>query len=212
MSARQYVLSEQVCLQCLIVNLKGSGWMEWFSNPTAGPWKKMRIPGAPESEEMRFRKEVDRPDLIMCEPLRQVILVLEAKDNPQDLISGTQIRKSVRVFKDVFRRIKTILETSGNIVHMSLSEALLLCGYLFPSVSDAAEITHLLRELESLHVRECEVLSEQSLIPHIRFMVSRNSEDDLSVTFSLARCTESTSRRCAETLGTKIFELATPRH
>ena len=143
MNIKRYKLSEEVCLQCLEVAFKMNGWTEWFVNPTAGPWKKIRIDDVEDNEMLRFRKEEDRPDLIVSHGSRRLTIIVEAKDDVNELIgrSGEKVQKSVAVFKSMFDRLQAIFDRYREIIFGASSvEAELLCGYLFPTKLDSSEM------------------------------------------------------------------------
>lgn len=184
MSARKYKLSEEICLQCMEVVFEKNGWKEWFTNPTAGPWKKIRIEGVEDEELLRFRKEEDRPDLILAHESKQLIMVLEAKDNINGLLSssGGQIKKSTKVFKAMFEKLLTILRKHGEAIYGgSKPSTLLLCGYIFPIASSVKKMEHDLEQLNQLHEKECKEMKEVRLVPHMIFAITSDPRKSLRV-------------------------------
>ncbi len=91
---------------------KNLDWWVAFTNPIAGPWKKITAlngDGVPV-EIYRFEREGERPDLILVNDTHKTILIIEAKDFVQKLVAGEQMRKSARVIKE----ITSILRNCGN--------------------------------------------------------------------------------------------------
>lgn len=80
-------------------------WFVAFTNPTAGPWKRVmgRDRDGKEGEVYRFPRDSDRPDLILvCDELRS-LAIIEAKDSMAKLMVDVQITKSAQVVKDLAR-------------------------------------------------------------------------------------------------------------
>jgi hypothetical protein len=175
----KYKLSEEVCLQCLVVSFRNGGWEEWFSNPTAGPWKKVRIEGVGDEDQIRFEKEQDRPDLVVAERNSGLVIILEAKDNINSLLETTQIRKSVGVFASGFARLGSILARHGSRLFAG-TEPKLTCGYLFPATGESDVL-----ELGRMHMQEANRIRNDRLKPHVVFEVKRASNDDLHLTYRL---------------------------
>jgi len=95
-----------------VKNQQKLGWWVAFTNPIAGPWKKITAlngEGVPV-EIYRFEREGERPDLILVNDKYKLIVIVEAKDYYQKLIASEQMKKSVRVIKE----ISSILVNSSN--------------------------------------------------------------------------------------------------
>src|SRR5581483_5500662 len=91
---------------------KSLGWWVAFTNPIAGPWKKITAlngEGIPV-EVYRFEREGERPDLILVNDEHKLIIIIEAKDYYQKLVASDQMKKSVRVIEE----ISSILKNCGN--------------------------------------------------------------------------------------------------
>ncbi len=58
------------------------GWWVAFTNPTAGPWKKILALSEEGTfvEIHRFIREGERPDLILVNDKLKVVVIVEAKD------------------------------------------------------------------------------------------------------------------------------------
>ena len=82
-------------------------WFIAFTNPTAGPWKRVmgRDSDGKEGEVYRFPRDSDRPDLILvCDELRK-LAIIEAKDSIAKLMASEQIAKSAQVVNDLARTL-----------------------------------------------------------------------------------------------------------
>lgn len=196
MSVRRFTLTEQVCLQTLLVLARRNGWQEWFSNPTAGPWKKVMIPGVGDRENIRFEKEEDRPDMIICSIAKRVMLVLEAKDDIRKLAQPAAITKYVSMFNSVKTRMTGILETHGDRL-LGGRGCDTLVGYVFPSSDlDSPRVD----ELSVSHLTETRRRNLQQLAPHVLFGVSQASNGDLILSGRLSEVHGDLERRIREAL------------
>jgi hypothetical protein len=81
-------------------------WYIAFTNPTAGPWKRLmaRDEAGVEGEVHRFEREEDRPDLVLVNDRLSTLLIIEAKDSLGALVVPAQVTKSAEV-------VKTLAET-----------------------------------------------------------------------------------------------------
>jgi len=153
-----YTLTEEIARYHVEVIFQGDkGWQVCFSNPTAGPWKLIRIGGYSGGKELRYIKEEERPDLILFCRQQALFLIIEAKDSLTKFISrarATQaMSKSIDVFEKETRRIDRIVMTAkaeifGGNAHI---EHQIAVGYLFPVSYGSAEITNELAQLFSEH-------------------------------------------------------------
>ena len=155
-----YALTEEIARYHVeIIFQSDKEWQVCFSNPTAGPWKLIRIGGYSGGEDLRYIKEEDRPDLILFCKRQALFLIIEAKDSLTKFISGghaTQsMRKSIDVFQKETQRIDRIVTTakeqifgSGNVIEQKIS-----VGYLFPVEYGSAEPANELVQLHSEHQR-----------------------------------------------------------
>jgi len=101
-----YSPSEEIARWATEVYIKKNpklGWWVAFTNPTAGPWKKVVAPGegGTSVEIYRFIREEERPDLILVNDDFKVILIVEAKDCVGKLIASDQMTKSIRVIREM---------------------------------------------------------------------------------------------------------------
>ena len=96
---RDYNLTESICDQVVVVSTKLNGWIEWFSNPTAGPWKRIGIPGVSSLAGTGFEQLEKRPDLMLYhKSAKPKVLIIECKDKIDKLIDSAnqndQIKKT----------------------------------------------------------------------------------------------------------------------
>jgi len=79
------------------------GWYIAFTNPTAGPWKRIMATNSDGvvGEVHRFAREETRPDLVLVNDKLSAILIVEAKGKIIGLLSSTQRLKSVAVVQDL---------------------------------------------------------------------------------------------------------------
>ncbi len=78
-------------------------WELVFTNPTAGPWKTVKVSdsvGTP-GELVRFGRSDERPDLLLLSDEHRAVLVFEAKDRLVKLRTGDQSNKNARVVHSV---------------------------------------------------------------------------------------------------------------
>ena len=108
-------ISEEIArwvTEVYVRNHQKLGWWVAFTNPIAGPWKKITAlngEGVPV-EIYRFERDGERPDLVLVNDKYKLIIIIEAKDYYQKLIAVDQVTKSVRVIDD----ISSILRNCGN--------------------------------------------------------------------------------------------------
>ena len=134
-----YVLSEEVARWRFEVSVRNSSaWWIAFSNPTAGPWK--RVEGYDEhhrrGEVHRFTREDRRPDLILvCDPASAVVIV-EAKGKLSQLSRQPQIRRSA----DVIQALASVLQGKGrNPYWGSRANYAIVPGILWGTVTGSAD-------------------------------------------------------------------------
>jgi len=90
-----YTINEEIVRQTLEVKFQVSSetkdeWFISFSNPTAGPWKKIMF----ITEDYKiiriggYEKEEKRPDLIVYSRTHKLLFIIEAKDYLPELIKN----------------------------------------------------------------------------------------------------------------------------
>jgi hypothetical protein len=97
-----YKLSEEIARWAFEVHLQRvDAWHIAFTNPTAGPWKRLMANDADGSpgEVHRFLREDDRPDLVLVNDALEVLVIFEAKDRLDRLLDADQVVKSCAVVK-----------------------------------------------------------------------------------------------------------------
>jgi len=172
---RDYTLTEPVCLQAVIISLKSRGWDEWFSNPTAGPWKRIRIPGVQNLKDIGFEKEETRPDLIVYNAKNSVVLVLEVKDNIEKLIDVTnnnhQLIKTISVFDNIITRLTKILKNNNSKIS---SSSIIYCGGYVVSKTDYLDSKII--DLKKIHFAKTSNLRNE-LKQFVVFVVEKKNLD-----------------------------------
>lgn len=106
-----YRLTEEVVRWRLELEFQATDeWWIAFTNPTAGPWKRLmgRDQDGREGEVYRFPREEARPDIVAVSDVRQMVLIIEAKDAIDKLMRLDQARKSARVVLDLARKLGSI--------------------------------------------------------------------------------------------------------
>lgn len=102
-------LTEEIARWAFEVHISSNpDWFIAFTNPTAGPWKRLmgRSDQLVLGEVHRFERTEARPDLvIVCDRL-QTILIIEAKDSMQKLTNIRQVDKSVDVVKQLTKKLR----------------------------------------------------------------------------------------------------------
>jgi hypothetical protein len=98
-------IDEEVARFAFEVHLRQycTDWFVAFTNPTAGPWKRVIAPDASGrwGEVHRFEREELRPDLIVVSDAHRVILIIEAKDDIAKLSHNVQASKSVEALANI---------------------------------------------------------------------------------------------------------------
>jgi hypothetical protein len=85
-------------------------WWIAFTNPTAGPWKRVmgRAANGSEGEVYRFSREEDRPDVVAVSDSRKQIMVVEAKDSVASLETAIQVKKSSSVVIELSKALAAL--------------------------------------------------------------------------------------------------------
>lgn len=165
----EYRLTEEVARQAVEVAIrKGGEWHVSFSNPTAGPWKMIQLPKEYGSHIFRYKKEEDRPDLILLSPKHEIGLVLEAKDSLAKLFAPGQLQKSTEVFLKEMDRFGGLLPAGF----------LWLCGYVYP-VLDREQA--MVKELHLRHEALAASRQDERIAACVDLRVSTDGTGDLHV-------------------------------
>lgn len=99
-----YNLTEEICRWSFEVHTKKlNNWWIAFTNPTAGPWKKIEgfNKDNKKGEVFRYERDVPRPDIIIVNDKLKTIIIFEAKDNLAKLNVESQIEKTSKVIDDM---------------------------------------------------------------------------------------------------------------
>lgn len=109
----QYRINEEITRWTTEVYIRSNPNRNWyiaFTNPTAGPWKKITVKNdnGKSIEVYRFDREEKRPDLVLINDKAGIILIVEAKYDLDDLLNEAQMRKSVKVVVDMAEVLKNI--------------------------------------------------------------------------------------------------------
>jgi len=140
-------------------------WWIAFTNPTAGPWKRLmgRKNDGTMGEVHRFQRDEDRPDLVLvCDAARE-IAIIEAKDTLEKLIVKSQVIKSVGVITNLARLLS---EKSDNSYWRERAHYGIVAGLLWASVDDTsaksfdAMVKHYRDELPRVAIFGVEVLKD----------------------------------------------------
>lgn len=135
-------IDEEVARFAFEVHLKlhCPDWFVAFTNPTAGPWKRVTAPDAERrwGEVHRFEREELRPDLVVVNDLLRVILVVEAKDDVSKLRLEAQASKSAEALDN----IATVLASRATNTYWGpRAQYVTVCGLLWGAHTPAPEAT-----------------------------------------------------------------------
>jgi hypothetical protein len=89
---------------------KSNDWFIAFTNPTAGPWKRITAPdiNGKIGEIHRFEIDETRPDLILVNDKTQHVLIIEAKTSFNDLQKPAQIAKTSQLFESLTLKLQNM--------------------------------------------------------------------------------------------------------
>ena len=109
----KYKINEEITRWVTEVYINSNPDKNWyisFTNPTAGPWKRMTVKNiyGKSIEIKKFPREEKRPDLVLINDKKKEILIIEAKYDLADLLSDEQMIKSVKVVVDMANELKNI--------------------------------------------------------------------------------------------------------
>jgi hypothetical protein len=194
--APKYKMTEEVIRQTVEVQFKQDNrWEVSFTNPTAGPWKKIRLGGYAGGEDLRFAKEEDRPDLILSSLESQIFLILEAKDDIKKLLTTEgrgesvryiQLEKSINVFHKELKRIEGIMKnekTASCVSPKPLRDYWVVFGYVIPELTEKLSIQK--NDLSKIHLHLAHRLKENRLFPFILLIVGKNDIENLNVYYEV---------------------------
>jgi hypothetical protein len=108
----EFKLSEEIARWAFEVRLASlPDWHLAFTNPTAGPWKRLMAldAGGIEAEVHRFEREEDRPDLVLVNDDLRAVVIVEAKDALAALVAPKQVAKSCAVVHALAGRLASLV-------------------------------------------------------------------------------------------------------
>lgn len=173
MTDYSYTPNEEIARWATEVYVKthpGLGWWVAFTNPTAGPWKK--IVALSElgvfTEIYRFGQTEERPDLILVNDRLESILIIEAKDRYDKLNNPTQMSKSVRVINN----ITDILSDPINTIWRSRSDYKFIPSFLWM----CAKVEDIAKECTAIQTIYSEISEkEEDLLNIVLYSDSNNN-------------------------------------
>jgi len=158
--AAPYKLTEEIARYHLeVVFQRTQDWEVCFTNPTAGPWKLIKVGGYIGGKELRYIKEEGRPDLILFCKEKGIFIIAEAKDSCAKFISSgvatVAMKKSIEVFEKETARIDKIVAAAGSLILGSGEgvEYKVAVAYLYPMSHGSPEPINQLTNLFLEHER-----------------------------------------------------------
>lgn len=155
-----YKLTEEIArYQLEVIFEHTKDWEVCFTNPTAGPWKLIKVSGYIGGKELRYIKEEDRPDLILFCKKNRIFIIAEAKNSCAKFISHGSatiaMKKSIEVFEKEAARIDKIVAAAGSLILGSGMdvEYKVAVAYLYPISYGAHEPINQLTSLFLEHER-----------------------------------------------------------
>ena len=107
-----YKLTEEIARWAFEVRINNESrdWDIVFTNPTAGPWKRIMASNEDgiKGEVYRFDREEDRPDLILVNDDLKIVTIIEAKDSLEKLVTDGQIIKSANVVNNLSNKLHNL--------------------------------------------------------------------------------------------------------
>jgi hypothetical protein len=104
-------ISEEIVRWGFEITIRESNdWFTAFANPTAGPWKRITVPNSinEKNEVYRFKIDETRPDLILVNDHKKVILIIEAKTSFADLARISQLKKTCELFRQLSNKLQSL--------------------------------------------------------------------------------------------------------
>lgn len=135
----KYRLTEEIARWVLEVYVQNNQvskkhWWIAFTNPTAGPWKRLMAKTHEGMvEAYRFRREEGRPDLVLVNDDLKVVLIIEAKDTHRRLVDAKQMSKSVSVIVAMREQLGAL---SDHVAWASRSSYSYIPGFLWTRSND----------------------------------------------------------------------------
>ena len=104
-------ISEEIVRWSFEISVNRSDdWFIAFTNPTAGPWKRITAPDSDgkTGEIHRFEIDETRPDLILVNDKTQHVLLIEAKTTFNDLQKPAQLAKTSQLFESLTLKLRNM--------------------------------------------------------------------------------------------------------
>src|SRR3989344_3196171 len=126
--ALAYTLNEEIVRQTLEVKFtileQPEEWFICFSNPTAGPWKRILYlkKGGKEVKIGSYEKKEIRPDLIVVSKRHNILIIIEAKDYLTELLRNSQ--KIQKTFEKEIRKLSLLPILKDDYKHMRVLRGL----------------------------------------------------------------------------------------
>lgn len=171
-------MTEEVARWAFEVHLdRQTDWVIAFVNPTAGPWKRIlgRDTSQQPGEVHRFDREELRPDLVLFNDALEVVLIVEAKDQLQQLTRGPQVKKSVRTLTTL---AATLRNKATNLYWGDRARYSVITGLLW----GAEAPTSVAQRTAALELYSSELQSSAGASSLIVGIECRRSDDAQSVT------------------------------
>ena len=183
-----FQLTEEIARWTFEIQLrKSTKWFIAFSNPTAGPWKRIMasaVGGGKAGEVYRFPRDDERPDLILVSDPFKIIVVLEAKDSLPKILVKDQMKKScavIRKMAQVFSALGTNPYWAGR------SKYSLIAGLLWGASRQTAE--KIVKDCVLDYAQELKRLSANVGNDFVVVEVVRSAANDMLECFgALYRC------------------------
>jgi hypothetical protein len=156
-------VSEEIVRWAFEVSLNaGSKWNIAFTNPTAGPWKRVMAADSNGvvGEVHRFEIDEKRPDLIIYSDTYQIVVIIEAKTDLKGLADAKQIEKTSALYKNLEKLMRS---KSGNSHWGKRSKYQYVLGLLWGKIEESeADINVMVRDyLAALNGKAIDVLCIQ---------------------------------------------------
>lgn len=106
-----YKLTEEISRWAFEIHINNNPeWWIAFTNPTAGPWKRLESINSNglKGEVYRFDRDEKRPDIVIVNDKLNAIIIFEAKDSLGKLINQTQAQKSCLVIDEMAKTLEGI--------------------------------------------------------------------------------------------------------
>jgi len=175
-----YKLTEEISRWAFEIHIKNKKtWWIAFTNPTAGPWKRIEAfdKNHNKGEVYRFDRDEKRPDIVIVNDELKSIIIFEAKDSLEKLKIESQTAKSCLVINDMAKTLATIKDNPfwGNRHSYKIYNGL-LWGSSAPSSASSVE--------EAFQVYSSELKKIKSIVDtsiQIGIESTKNNQDSISL-------------------------------